>query len=67
MIRIDANTVELTPGEQVALDYFERLLDEGYGIHEAVAVIRQAITDLRGQGIAEHIVLSEEFYAYLSA
>lgn len=54
MIRIDPHTVELTPVEFAASDYFDELLDRGYGIHDAVDKIK-----------VEVIGLSPEFLEYL--
>jgi hypothetical protein len=57
MIRIDARTVELTDVEMIVSDYFERLLDRGYSIPEAVALMKD---------IASEQPISDEFWAYLS-
>ena len=57
MKRIDERTVELTDREHDAEEYFEDLLDEGYGIHDAANV-----TKMHG-GFAD---LSDDFYEWLT-
>jgi hypothetical protein len=54
MKRIDANTVQLTRTEQDAFTIHHEALDHGYGMLEAVEVVRRA-----------HPRLSEDFYSWL--
>lgn len=56
MKRIDDRTVELTALEQAASAAFERQLDKGLGIHDAVVATREFYPGL-----------DEEFWDYLDS
>jgi hypothetical protein len=58
MMRIDERTVELTDLEMIASDYFDRLLDRGYGIAEAVETVKIIAADQPD--------FTDEFWDYLS-
>ena len=57
MIRIDHRTVELSEPERRARVKFEQFLDEGHGIHDAVAATK--LVDCNR-------MLSPAFWAYLA-
>jgi hypothetical protein len=59
MIRIDARTVELTDDEMHVSGWFDRLLDKGFSIPEAVTTLK-AMT-------ASRPPLDNEFWEYLGS